>query len=332
MATPKPIAETACTYGHEHSFGGCTCPQFKAQRGKPELCTCTHGEEHHGPASMRTKPIATVHDHGGGVRRVELDVGALALGLVRLGTFVLDELAKRPTTSAPATPIQEHIRQSHVREAPSPAREPRAAIAPPFWRLPEPNVIEPGIPPTHLTITTTEDVKHLLDHAIAKSDEDVKLGKGELAIVGALRAYHPKPLSWRQLAVLTLYHPKGGRFVKLVSTCRSHDLLHGGQGKLLFLTSHGRTIEGTRPPAMGKALRDAWLAQLGVGEQKLITALALAHPRPLTKDELARSSDYEADGGRFVKLVSIVVGYGLALREAGGIVLCPELAEEGSRP
>jgi uncharacterized protein len=155
-------------------------------------------------------------------------------------------------------------------------------------------------PGSSLSDRVAGDVKPL-NHRPASSeilDGPFNLASGERRILTALAQY-PDGRSKVQVAILSGYAPNGGGFNNYLGALRSRGLIRGN-GDRLVITRPGIEAFGSwEPLPMGAALIDYWRARLGKAERLILEALAQSYPDPLTKEEVAAKTGYEANGGGF---------------------------------
>lgn len=129
------------------------------------------------------------------------------------------------------------------------------------------------------------------------------LSKAERAILNVLAQY-PGGRTKVQIALLTGYAHSGGGFNNAISALRTRRLLEGTPERLLITEAGSHAAGPVTPLPRGRALLDHWLGQLGRAERVILLALASSYPRPLTKEKLARETQYEANGGGFNNALS----------------------------
>lgn len=126
---------------------------------------------------------------------------------------------------------------------------------------------------------------------------DSTLPKAERRILTALAQY-PEGRTKSQVAILTGYAINGGGFNNALGALRKADYIRGSDR--LLITSDGRTALGSYDPLpFGAALLDHWIDQLPKAEKLILAYLAQLYPQSATKEEAARSTGYEPNGGGF---------------------------------
>lgn len=130
----------------------------------------------------------------------------------------------------------------------------------------------------------------LLDQRSARGE--VKLGKGELAVLTAIAQHADEGVTREQLSVLTGYK-RSSRDTYLQKLAAAH--LFSQRGERLYVTSHGVAAlpDDFEPLPTGDELRRHWLARLPEGERRILEVLITAFPRPMQREELAEVTEYK---------------------------------------
>jgi hypothetical protein len=137
----------------------------------------------------------------------------------------------------------------------------------------------------------------------AANPSGATLAKAERLILTALAQY-PDGRTKNQVAILTGYAVNGGGFNNAISAARTAGRLEGS-GDCLQITDRGLDDLGPfYPLPHGDALLQHWMGQLGKAERGALQALADAHPRGLSKEEVAARAGYEPSGGGFNNALS----------------------------
>lgn len=137
----------------------------------------------------------------------------------------------------------------------------------------------------------------------AKPDElseitPILMGKCERTILTCL-AQHPDGRSKIQLAMQTNYKHSGGGFNNSLGALRSASYIQRN-GDYCQITADGLAALGPYDPLpTGTALQEHWFRQLGKCERAALAAIVAAYPNPVTKEEVAAETGYEAGGGGF---------------------------------
>lgn len=153
---------------------------------------------------------------------------------------------------------------------------------------------------------------------------DVKLGRCELAILGALAVRRPERLTRNQLTLISGYTNSGG-FRNAMSSLRSQGLIETGADGLTALTTAGEAHVGhVRAPRGPQEVFDHWIGQLGLCERAILNVLAQHYPSPVMRDELPGLAGYTNSGG-YRNALSRLRTLTLAVNEGGGIRASDEI-------
>lgn len=126
---------------------------------------------------------------------------------------------------------------------------------------------------------------------------EVKLGRCELAILGALAVRRPERLTRNQLTLISGYTNSGG-FRNAMSSLRSQGLIETGADGLTALTTAGEGHVGhVRAPRGPQEVFDHWIGQLGLCERAILNVLVQHYPSPVMRDELPGLAGYTNSGG-----------------------------------
>jgi hypothetical protein len=138
--------------------------------------------------------------------------------------------------------------------------------------------------------------------ATASGNGQAKLGRGERSILIALAQYSGGR-SLTQVAILTGYSSKGGRFKNILSFLRGAGYIIGTEQ--LEITDSGLSALGAwEPLPTGDALLVHWRSKLAPSEGRVLEVIAQVYPGQVTADEVASMTGYEASGGRFKNILS----------------------------
>lgn len=130
-------------------------------------------------------------------------------------------------------------------------------------------------------------------------------------LLTVLAVYGPR--TKRQLAMQAGYSASGGGFNNPLSALRSSGLVE--RGDPIVITQAGLDALGDYDPLpTGQALIDHWMGQLKGPEKKILQPLIDAHPRTMTKDELADAAGYDPSGGGFNNPLSRLRSLELVIR------------------
>lgn len=135
-------------------------------------------------------------------------------------------------------------------------------------------------------------------------------------LLAVLATYGPR--SKRQLAMQAGYSENGGGFNNPLGALRSAGWVEGGKGAAIAITDEGLAALGPFDPLpTGPELLEHWRAQLPGPAVRILDQIIAAHPRVLSKDELAAAAGYSPVGGGFnnplgrLRTLGLVVGTGL---------------------
>jgi hypothetical protein len=145
----------------------------------------------------------------------------------------------------------------------------------------------------------------------AETDGSALPGPEEkLLTVLAQRAVYGAPVSLQDLAICARYVQSGGAFRNPLSRLRTLGYV-ADAGRGVRITSTGRAALGEYAALPeGKDLLHWWLVSLPGPQRKLLAAVA-EHGRPMTPEELAKKTEYEATGGAFRNPLSRLRSIGL---------------------
>lgn len=154
---------------------------------------------------------------------------------------------------------------------------------------------------------------------------DKPLG-AERKLLVVLLGRHPTPLSPTQLATLAGMSAGGGTFTTYLSRLRTggwitRDGYHIAPSERAIAELGGQVEAGDHSPP---AVRAMWIAALGAGPGRMITALA-RHPNGLSRIALAHEVGMEASGGSFGTYLSRLRARHLVNVEGQLVALAPEL-------
>lgn len=153
---------------------------------------------------------------------------------------------------------------------------------------------------------------------------EVKLGRCELAILGALAVRRPERLTRNQLTLISGYTNSGG-FRNAMSSLRSQGLIETGADGLTALTSAGEAHVGhVRAPRGPQEVFDHWIGQLGLCERAILNVLVQHYPSPVMRDELPELAGYTNSGG-YRNALSRLRTLTLAVNDGAGIRASDEI-------
>lgn len=206
-----------------------------------------------------------------------VEVGELLQGLTKLLPGALAVRERAAAATAPAAPSKAVSRPVAVAPAP-------------------PRIARPSTPPP------------------ATSDEEVRLGKAERAILAGLATHGAMP--HKRLALIAGYSAQSSGFKNPLATLRRVGYAQGGGGRIEITEAGVAALGDFEPLPSGPALIDYWMRspQFGKAERAILEALIDAWPSPLTHVELAERAGYEPTSSGFknplAKLRRLEVAHG----------------------
>jgi hypothetical protein len=125
------------------------------------------------------------------------------------------------------------------------------------------------------------------------------LGSGPMKILAALAGYPDSRATRTQLGVIAGYSPNAGGFRNNLSALRQAGFIRD-DGPIVEITSRGASqVSGIVAAVTTRDVHDLWRAKLDGGPRKVLDVLLDAHPRGLTREELADRAGYVASAGGF---------------------------------
>jgi hypothetical protein len=153
---------------------------------------------------------------------------------------------------------------------------------------------------------------------------EVKLGRCELAILGALAVRRPERLTRNQLTLISGYTNSGG-FRNAMSSLRSQGLIRTEIDGLTALTEAGEAHVGhVKTPRHPQEILDHWIGQLGQCERAILNALVGAYPNAVPREELPGLAGYTNSGG-YRNALSRLRTLTLAVNDGAGIRASEEI-------
>ncbi|MBE2178902.1 MAG: ATP-binding protein [Chthoniobacterales bacterium] len=133
-------------------------------------------------------------------------------------------------------------------------------------------------------------------------------------------------LNARQLGVRAGLSSSSGTFGTYLAKLRSNGWIYGGRDCMALTTAGVEALGDYEPLPTGRDLLDYWLRELGSGgASRMLTALADAYPRALTKQDLGAEAGISPGSGTFGTYLSKLRTLEL-IEGRGEIKLNPELA------
>ncbi|HKQ08336.1 MAG TPA: helicase HerA-like domain-containing protein [Blastocatellia bacterium] len=140
-----------------------------------------------------------------------------------------------------------------------------------------------------------------------------QLSSGERKILSVLAQY-PQGRNKAQIAIMSGYSHRGGTFNNYLSALRTKGYIERESHSIRITEAGLATAPYQRLPS-GYELIQHWLNQLGKAERSILSTLINAYPEELSKEEIAKQSGYEANGGGFnnalskLRTLELVRGY-----------------------
>ncbi|HAX81914.1 MAG TPA: hypothetical protein DCY40_05040 [Actinobacteria bacterium] len=152
------------------------------------------------------------------------------------------------------------------------------------------------------------------------------LKAGARRMLGVLAAFHPRPVSRRQLGVLSRMTAGGGTFDRYLSTLRSAGLVRDLPDKRLELTDAGAAkIEGTKQePPEGEELVALYRNRLKAGARRMVDVLVERRGRWTSRDHLAKLAGLSR-GGTFDRYLSSMRSLDLVEERGGELQISEDL-------
>jgi hypothetical protein len=144
-------------------------------------------------------------------------------------------------------------------------------------------------------------------------DDEVKLKAGARRMVETLARLYPLRMTRTQLATLAGMAPKGGTYNTYYGQIKRAGFVVE-EGSDVVLTEQGFDYLGETPtmPMSTEERIDMWRGNLKAGARRMLDTLVVAHPRSLTRQELAEEVEMEPSGGTFNTYLGTLRRNGLA--------------------
>jgi hypothetical protein len=138
-----------------------------------------------------------------------------------------------------------------------------------------------------------------------QSTGDTQIGQSGLRRILVALAQRPQGLSTRQIGVRAGLSSRSGSFNTYISLARSNGWIIGDRNRI-EITDQGLNALGDYDPLPeGDALLRHWLSELGEsGASRILSTLAEAYPRPLSKAEVAERTALSGTSGSFSTYLS----------------------------
>jgi hypothetical protein len=191
----------------------------------------------------------------------------------------------------------------------------------------DPSVPPPSKPPRRRS-TLLEPVESREPVPLnGKGHANDELTKTERRILTPLAQYN-RPLTRKQIAILSGLSGKSGGFASGMASCRAAGFMTSA-GDSNELTSAGREALGYVPPLPeGSELFESWCAKVKTSAAKILRGLREAHRAqvgPIDRVEIAKRAGLSAGSGGFASALAKLRQLELVDDLDGGTVLSPEL-------
>lgn len=119
---------------------------------------------------------------------------------------------------------------------------------------------------------------------------------------------------------MSAYAVNGGGFNNALGSLRTKGFIEGSEGLLQITHAGVAGLGHYEPLPTGDALLQHWLPNLSKAERGALTVLTEAYPDGVSKEEVARRTGYEPNGGGFnnalgrLRTLELIEGRGEALR------------------
>lgn len=131
----------------------------------------------------------------------------------------------------------------------------------------------------------------------ADAGGETSLGKAERKVLTVLATYGER--THVQVAMLTTYSSTSGGFRNTLGKLRSAGLIEGGKDGMHITTAGSLALGAYEALPTGKGLIDHWMTQLSQSQRAILNTLLDAYPEPLTHDQVASETGYQATSGGF---------------------------------
>lgn len=156
--------------------------------------------------------------------------------------------------------------------------------------------------------------------------QNTKLAAGPQKLFAVLARAHPRPITRAQLALLSGFAKGGGAFRTYLPKLRTEGLIDYVNGDQVALSSAGVAqaagITGSNDETIAE-----WARKLGPSTWKLFEELLGAHPRRMTRGQLAASTGFAKDGGAFRTYLPKLRTAGLVDYDGDEVLLTPHALE-----
>ena len=142
------------------------------------------------------------------------------------------------------------------------------------------------------------------------------LRKGERRMLEALARRYPLVLTKAQLATLAGFSVRGGTFNTYYSVLKRGGFIAEESYGRIAITDAGLAVAPAQDGEMNTAQTIAmWMGALRAGERKMLQYLVDIYPQTVTKDTLARATNFSGNGGTFNTYLSVLRRNGLIVQE-----------------
>lgn len=138
-------------------------------------------------------------------------------------------------------------------------------------------------------------------------------------------AQHRRALARNQIAILAGYSSKSSHVDNTISNLRTRGYVTGGRNGI-EITAEGRKALGKYTPLpVGRALQEYWIRELDSAGGKFLTIICAAHPRTVTRDQVAEKAGYSTISSHVDNTLSALRTRGLITGPRGAIKASEEL-------
>lgn len=149
-----------------------------------------------------------------------------------------------------------------------------------------------------------------------RGDDGWRPGRCEMALLAVLAQRQGLPTSAIQLSVLSGYSITSSSFTNALGALRSHGAVLPPKGsEAMWITDCGLSLGP--PPAplpTGAAVIDYWVAKLQKAEGAVLRVIWDAHPKELSKSEVAKAADYSETSSSYTNAVGAIRSLGLVVK------------------
>lgn len=161
--------------------------------------------------------------------------------------------------------------------------------------------------------------------------EGTSLSKAEDALLCALVARHPIPMTLRELGVAARRSHTSSTTQTAVSHLRALGLAEGTNRTLLATQAGVDLVGHVEPMPSDRSLIEWWCSRLSTAEGALLRVLVSVYPKRLDNSDLAGMAGYSTTSSTFQTAMSRLRSLGLATRDGGYNTAADEVGEAWQR-